>query len=151
MNNNYLNKILPDSISPELLYIGKYKEKSSFIQIFFILPSLYFSLLLFPRMIPVHMLSVHINLQRGIVSNEDNVFKLQGLRRQKSGPRQETHERIYGMGSGCKAKTGRSVSPASQRRIIKNAGKIMAVSVSHILSMFATTLRVIESNNMYKS
>lgn len=69
-------------------------------------------------------------VERCIVSNEDNVFELQGLRRQKGGPRQEAHERVYGVGPGCEAKTGRSVPSASQRRAVENTGKVMAVSVA---------------------
>lgn len=72
-------------------------------------------------------------VERCIVSNEDNVFELQGLRRQKGGPRQEAHERVYGVGPGCEAKTGRSVPPASQRRAVENTGQVMAVSVARSL------------------
>lgn len=74
-------------------------------------------------------------VERCIVSNEDNVFELQGLRRQKGGPRQEAHERVYGVGPGGEAKTGRSVPPASQRRAVENTGKVMAVSVARSLCL----------------
>ena len=70
-----------------------------------------------------------LHSKKTIVSNEDNVLELQGFRRQKSGPREKTDERVHGVGSGCEEDTRRSVSAASQRRAVQDSGETLAVSL----------------------